>query len=89
MKTKASFEELVDREARRLAIEKLEHELAVQDLPLPRDSAIDVHIAQILRRDPSIRERAAQLVEARADAYTEGLRAIGVIAGPLDIELKI
>lgn len=89
MKTKASFDELVDREARRLATERLEHELAVQDLPLPRDSAIEVHIAQILRRDPAIRERAIRLVEARADAYTEGLRAIGVIAGPLDIELKI
>lgn len=89
MKTKLTFEELVDREAKRLATEKLEHELAVQDLPLPRESAIEVHVAQILQNDPTIRERAARLVEARSDAFTEGLRSIGAIAGPLDIELKI
>jgi hypothetical protein len=95
MKAKLTADELIDREARRLAKEALEKELAIRDLPLPKDSVVEAHITQMLARDPSFKDEATKLVEARTDAYTEGLKAIGIGSNTsrpiptLDIQLKI
>lgn len=91
MKAKRTTDELIAIEARKLARETLERELASRDFPLPKDSVIETHLTQMIQRDPTFIERATALVEARSDAYTEGLKAIGMMPdiGPLNIQLKI
>ncbi len=94
MKTKStksiSFNDLILREARKLARDKLETHLASRDLPLPRDSALEIHIDQLLATNPAILAEAEARVLARQDAYSDGLRAIGIeptVIQPVEIEL--
>lgn len=75
---KLSFDELVDREARAIALGRLESELAADGFPLPKESALEIHLNQMLTLDPSLRAIAAARVEAKSDAYSESLRAIGL-----------
>ena len=86
-----STEELVSREARTLAVEKLEAALAAVNLPLPKDSQLEIHITQLLKSDPTLLAEAARRVAANQDAYSEGLRAIGLEAlanvEPVDLAL--
>jgi hypothetical protein len=82
---KASLEDLISREARALATAIIEDKLSKLDppLPLPKDSALEIHIDQLLSIDPSIIERAKTRVEAKVDAYSQSLAAIG-----LELQLK-
>lgn len=73
-----TFDELVDQEARRLARDLLEDQLARRDLPLPKESQLEFHIEKLLEVNPHIRKDARARVEAQTDAYTESLRAIGL-----------
>ncbi len=73
-----TVDELIDREARNLAKTIIEERLARDNLPLPRESALDIHIGHLLSIDPSIRIQAALRVKARTDAYSESLKAIGL-----------
>lgn len=75
---KLTFDELVDREAKAIALGRLEAELEKEGFPLPKESALDVHLNQMILLDPSLRELAAARVEAKSDAYSESLRAIGL-----------
>jgi hypothetical protein len=80
--------ELIDREARFIATEILEARLTKFDLPLPKESALDIHIDAILAAKPELYEQAKTRVEARKDAFSEALRAIDIeveIAQVLDI----
>ena len=91
MKSKLmSFEELVSLESRHLAREAIENYLSKQDLPLPKDSALEFHIEALLKTKPEIAEVAADKVRARTDAYSAGLAAIGISAiidQPLELDL--
>jgi len=78
MPKRVTFDTLVDREARSLAREIIETRLEEKNLPLPKDYALDIHITHLLAIDPSIIDRARQRVEAKTDARSEYLRAIGV-----------
>lgn len=78
MPTPVSVSELVDKEARALALDFLERELAKQDLPLPKDSALEIHLNQLLTADPTLRVRATARVEAKQDAFSLSLASIGV-----------
>lgn len=78
-----SFDELVDLESREIARDMLEKQLRDQDLPLP-SSGLDIHIDALLRVDPTILKSATNRVEARMDAYSKALRAIGVDDTPLE-----
>ncbi len=89
MRTKLSREELIRREAREIARQKLEQSLAARDLPLPRDSALDLHIDQLLLHDQGIMALASERVDARTDAYSEGLRLLGLVPEPLDLQIEI
>lgn len=73
-----SLTDAIEREARNMARLHLEHELAQQDLPLPKDAALEIHISQIIEADSSFRERARGRVEAKKDAFTMSLAALGV-----------
>lgn len=91
MKSKLmSFEELVSLEARHLAKEAIETYLSKQDLPLPRDSALEFHIDALLKTKPEITSVAEDRVRARTDAYSAGLAALGISAiidQPLELDL--
>jgi hypothetical protein len=75
-----SLEDLVLLEAQSLAKAKLEEELAKHNLPLPRGSALEIHVDQLLKTDASIAVEARARVLASRDAYSESLRAIGLPA---------
>jgi lysyl-tRNA synthetase class I len=75
---KISFEEIVDKEARLIVTSMIEAELDKQNLPLPKESSLTLHVDQILKSRPDIIEKARQRVDAKLDAYTESLRKIGV-----------
>jgi hypothetical protein len=93
MKSRAVlFDDLVTREARALAREILEKKLSESDLPLPKDSSLEIHLDQLILADPSILISAKKRVEAKADAHSESLRAIGIeleIIHPIEIDLSI
>ena len=91
MKTKFTLEELIDNEAFSLAKTLLEGHLAKHDLPLPKESALEAHINQLLSTNPKIRETAKARVLASQDAYSESLRAIGLPVPelPLPIEIEL
>jgi hypothetical protein len=80
MKTpkRISFAELVDREARRIAEDEIERALRSRDLPLPKDSALEIHIEALLATKPEIRSMAELRVIAKQDAHSEGLKALGI-----------
>ncbi len=78
MRTKFSTEDLIDRETRTIATEILQTHLAKQNLPLPKDSILDIHLDELIRTVPTIRATAEERVTARKDAYSEALRAIGI-----------
>lgn len=84
---KITQEELVIKEARLIATEILQQILASKGLPLPKDSALELHVDQLIATDSSIRERARERVDARTDTYTEGLRRLGLVPTPIEIEL--
>lgn len=88
MKSKLTTDELVAREARHLARNRLERELSAKDLPLPKESALDLHIDQILKADPEIIVTARKHVDARTDEWTKGLRVLGILPEALDIEIN-
>lgn len=73
-----TVDELVRTEARQMARDAIQTELEKQGLPLPRDGALDAHIDQLLAARPDFIESAAERVEAKKDAYTRALRAIGI-----------
>ena len=70
--------DLATTEARSMAREAIQTELDKQGLPLPRDSVLDAHIDALLSARPDFLTSAAQRVEAKQDAYTRALRAIGI-----------
>ena len=74
-------DELIALEAQSIARHLLEVELEKQNLPLPKDP--QSHIDIILSKRPDITATAKQRVEARTDAYTEGLKAIGIDLSPI------
>lgn len=73
-----TVDELVRTEARQMARDAIQTELEKQGLPLPRDSVLEAHIAALLSSRPDFLESAAERVEAKKDAYTRALRAIGI-----------
>ena len=75
---RVSFADLVDREARRIAEDQIERLLRARDLPLPKDSALEIHIEQLLITNPEIKVQAEARVVAKQDAHSEGLRALGI-----------
>jgi hypothetical protein len=78
MATQVSLSDLIEKEARALARDFLERELAKQDLPLPKDTALDIHLNQLLEADPNLRLRAKARVEAKQDAFSLSLAALGI-----------
>lgn len=78
MPQQISINELIDREARSLARDFLERKLGEQDLPLPKDTALEIHINQLLEADPNLRLRAKARVEAKQDAFSMSLAALGI-----------
>ena len=70
--------ELIEKEARELARALLERKLAENDLPLPKDAALEIHISQIVEAVPEIRARAKARVEAKQDAFSMSLAALGI-----------
>ena len=73
-----TLSDLATTEARSMAREAIQTELDKQGLPLPRDSVLDAHIDALLSARPDFLTSAAQRVEAKQDAYTRALRAIGI-----------
>ena len=73
-----SHEEITDREARALATGILEKRLSALGLPLPKDSALALHVEQLLTTNPQIRVIAETRVSASREAYSESLKAIGL-----------
>lgn len=88
-----TFEELVIRESRIIATELLERHLTERDLPLPKESALELHVDQLIATYAEIRSTARSRVEARTDTYSESLKALGLTPDPLaglaDIEIEI
>lgn len=84
---KVTQEELVIKECRIIATEILARILAEKNLPLPKDSALEIHVDQLIATDSSIKERAKARVDARTDTFTEGLRRLGLAPTPIEIEL--
>lgn len=91
MKQKAmTISELVIQESRMVATEMIEAGLAKHSLPLPKDAALDFHIDALLKARPDLIEIAQRRVDAKHDAYSTMLRAIGiepVIIEALELEL--
>lgn len=88
--SRVTLEELIIKESRIIATDLLRQKLAAQGLPLPKDSALELHVDQIIAHDPSIRQSARERVDAKSDAYTAGLRLLGLvpeIAQPVEIDL--
>lgn len=84
-----TLDELILAEARSIAQEAIQTELEKQGLPLPKDSALAIHIDALLASRPDFLESAAQRVEAKKDAYSKALRAIGIepiIVEPIDLD---
>jgi hypothetical protein len=84
-----TIDDLARSEARTLAREAIQTELEKSGLPLPRDSVLDTHIDELLRARPDFLVAATERVEAKKDAYTRALRAIGIepiIVEALDLE---
>lgn len=75
---KISLDDLISRESKAIAKEILQTELAKKNLPLPKDSVLDIHLDELIRVVPSIRSTAEERVSAKKDAYSEALRAIGI-----------
>lgn len=73
-----SIAELVEKEARALARDLLERELAKQDLPLPKDAALEIHLSQLVEANPDFRVRAKARVDAKQDAFSLSLAALGI-----------
>jgi hypothetical protein len=73
-----TFDEWVIAESRKTASDVIEAELEKQGLPLPKDSALDAHIDALLASRPDILDSARVRVEAKSDAYSAALRAIGI-----------
>jgi hypothetical protein len=63
MKQKITREELIEREARKVAADRLERHLAIDNLPLPKESALELHINQLIAADPSIMVEAERNVD--------------------------
>jgi len=79
MSKQISFEELVENEARKSSNKLYSRNVSkLSNLPLPKDSALEIHINQLLLNNPQIRETAKARVLASKDAYSESLRAIGL-----------
>lgn len=80
--------DLITAEAEAIALDLLEKELAKENMPLPK--GVDQHIQAILANRPDIQETARKRVEARTDAYTQGLKAIGIDLTPIEgIEIDL
>jgi hypothetical protein len=73
-----THEELVIKECRAIATEILEKFLSARSLPLPKDSALELHVDQLIATNPDIKAQAKLRVEARTDAYSESLRRLGI-----------
>jgi hypothetical protein len=73
-----SHEDRVDLEVRALAAALLEKRLAAQGLPVPKTSALSVHIDQLVANSPDLRRLAESRVTASKEAFEESLRAIGL-----------
>lgn len=78
MRSKISVEDLVDREARAIATEILERHLTAKGFPLPKESALELHLKHLIAADPSITALARERVDAKNDAYTAGLKTLGL-----------
>jgi hypothetical protein len=73
-----SHDELVDLEVQNIAAAILEKRLLAQGLPLPKESALDIHISQLIAANPQLRALAESRVTASKEAFAEGLKAIGL-----------
>ena len=83
-----SREELVLAEARFIATDLIERELSKDNLPLPKDSALDAHIDALLSARPDLIDLARERVNAKTDGYRKSLESLGiepVIAEVLDL----
>lgn len=78
MAQQISIHDLIEKEARALARDFLERKLGEQDLPLPKDAALEIHLNQLLEADPTLRVRAKARVEAKQDAFSMSLAALGI-----------
>ncbi len=78
-----SHDERVDLEVRALAAALLEKRLASQGLPVPKASALTVHIEQLVRNSPVLRTLAESRVTASKEAFEESLKAIGLESSDL------
>lgn len=81
---------LIAAEARHMAREAIQTELEKADLPLPRDSVLDAHIDALLSARPDFLTAAEARVEAKQDAYSRALRAIGIepiVIEAIDLDL--
>lgn len=73
-----SKDELINAEAVHIATGLIEIELNKENLPLPKPSALDQHVTELLKNRPDIRETARARVEAKQSAYSESLAAVGI-----------
>jgi hypothetical protein len=71
MVRRLSFDELVDREARGEARELIRINLEKANLPLPKDSAMDKHVDELLKASPNILANAKTRVEAQKTVFAE------------------
>ena len=85
---RVTIDNLIEREAREIARQVIEHQLQLYNLPPPKE--IDLHIDQLINiKGYELRQQAQKRVELKQDAYTEALRAIGLepnLAQPLDLD---
>ena len=73
-----SKDELIRAEAKRIGIELIEVELNKKDLPLPRDSALDLAVNSLLANRPDIIELARSRVDAKTDGYRQSIESLGI-----------
>lgn len=84
-----SFDEIVERLARNEARAVLERELDKQDLPLPKEAAVEKHIDEILRANPQIRVTARERIEAKQVAVEEIFAQTGISGPEIDLNNAI
>ena len=84
-----SLDELITNEARAIATVLLESRLREHNLPLPKDSALALHLDQMILVNPGITVTARERVMARKDAHSESLRAIGLEVPELPLPITI
>lgn len=80
-----TLDDLVLRESRAIAKDILEAKLAGQNLPLPKESSLDIHLDALINANPQIVVEAEAKVRARKDAYSESLKALGI--GQTEIQI--